>query len=94
MELARYQRFYIIFILLTFFDFLKAMNKKTLVGVSYVSAWVIIWGTVGSLIDFYFLQNTYLPGSIGQFSTFIITGLISSVIAIYMFQTINNKFIS
>jgi len=70
------------------------MNKKTLVGVSYVSAWVIIWGTVGSLIDFYFLQNTYLPGSIGQFSTFIITGLISSVIAIYMFQTINNKFIS
>ena len=70
------------------------MNKKTLVGVSYVSAWVIIWGTIGSLIDFYFLQNTYLPGSIGQFSTFIITALISSVIAIYMFPTINNKFIS
>jgi len=69
------------------------MNKKTLVGVSYVSAWVIIWGTIGSLIDFYFLQNTYLPGSIGQFSTFIITALISSVIAIYMFPTINNKFI-
>ena len=70
------------------------MNKKILVGISYVSAWIIIWGTIGSLIDFYFLQNTYLPGSIGQFSTFIITGLISSVIAIYMFQTINNKFIS
>ena len=68
------------------------MNKKTLVGVSYVSAWVIIWGTIGSLIDFYFLQNTYLPGSIGQFSTFIITGLISSIIAIYIFPTINNKF--
>jgi len=69
------------------------MNKKTLFGFSYVSAWVIIWGTIGSLIDFYFLQNTYLPGSIGQFSTFIITALISSVIAIYMFPTINNKFI-
>ena len=70
------------------------MNKKTLVGISYVSAWVIIWGTIGSLIDFYFLQNTYLPGSIGQFATFIITALLSSIIAIYFFPTINNKFIS
>ena len=70
------------------------MNKKTLVGVSYVSAWVIIWGTVGSIIDFYFLQNTYLPGSVGQFLTFIITAAISSIAAIYMFPTINNKFIS
>ncbi len=70
------------------------MNKKTLIGLSYVSAWVIIWGTIGSLIDFYFLQNTYLPGSVGQFLTFIITALISLIIAIYIFPTINNKFIS
>ena len=70
------------------------MNKKTLVGVSYVSAWVIIWGTVGSIIDFYFLQNTYLPGSLGQFLTFIITAAISSIAAIYLFPAINNKFIS
>ena len=70
------------------------MNKKTLVGVSYVSAWVIVWGTVGSLIDFYFLQNTYVPGSLGQFSTFIITALISSISAIYLFPTINKRFIS
>ena len=70
------------------------MSKKTLVGVSYVSAWIIIWGTIGSLIDFYFLQNTYLPGSLGQFSTFIVTAIISSIVAIYMFPTINNKFIS
>ena len=74
--------------------FTKLLNKKTLVGVSYVSAWVIIWGTVGSIIDFYFLQNTYLPGSLGQFLTFIITAAISSIAAIYMFPTINNKFIS
>ena len=70
------------------------MNKKTLFGVSYVSIWVIIWGTIGSLIDFYFLQNTYLPGSIGQISTFIITALISSIIAIYIFPSINDNFIS
>ena len=75
-------------------NFSKAMNKKTLVGVSYVSACIIIWGTIGSLIDFYFLQNTYLPGSLGQFSTFIITAFISSITAIYLFPTINNKFIS
>ena len=70
------------------------MNKTTLVGISYVSAWIIIWGTIGSLIDFYFLLNTYLPGSIGQFSTFIITGIISSIAAIYLFPIINKKFIS
>ena len=70
------------------------MNKKTLVGISYVSAWVIIWGTVASFIDFYFLQNTYLPGSLGQFSTFIITALISSITATYLFTTVNNKLMS
>ncbi len=68
------------------------MNKKTLVGISYVSGWIIIWGTIGSLIDFYFLQNTYLPGSLGQFLTFIITALISSITAVYIFPTINNIF--
>ena len=70
------------------------MNKKTLLGISYVSTWIIIWGTIGSLIDFYFLQNTYLPGSLGQFSTFIITAIISSIVAVYIFPTINKKFIS
>ncbi len=70
------------------------MNKKTLVGVSYVSAWIIIWGTIGSLIDFYFLQDTYLPGSLGQFSTFIITAIISSIVATYIFPIINKKLIN
>tara|TARA_Y100001968_G_C19142542_1_gene612147 strand:+ start:481 stop:693 length:213 start_codon:yes stop_codon:yes gene_type:complete len=70
------------------------MSKKTIVGVSYVSTWVIIWGTIGSLIDFYFLQNTYLPGSLGQFTTFIVTAIFSSIAAIYMFPLIKNKFIS
>ena len=70
------------------------MNKKTLIGISYVSTWIIIWGTIGSLIDFYFLQNTYIPGSIGQFSTFIITGIVSSIAAIYIFPIISKKMIS
>ena len=70
------------------------MNKKTLIGISYVSAWIMVWGTIGSFIDFYFLQNTYLPGSSGQFFTFIITAIISSIAAIYIFPLINKKFIS
>ena len=70
------------------------MNKKTLLGISYVSTWIIIWGTIGSLIDFYFLQTTYLPGSLGQFLTFIITAIILAITAIYIFPTINKKFIS
>jgi len=70
------------------------MNKKTLVGISYVSAWIIIWGTIGSLIDFYFLQNTYLPGSTGQFLTFIITAIIISITAVIVFPIVNNKFIN
>tara|TARA_B100000965_G_C19504794_1_gene719111 strand:+ start:507 stop:719 length:213 start_codon:yes stop_codon:yes gene_type:complete len=70
------------------------MNKQTVLGISYVSTWVIIWGTIGSLIDFYFLQNTYLPGSLGQFSTFIITAIISLIVAIYLFPIINKKFTS
>ena len=92
LELARNQ----IFILYLFYQitsFLKAMNKKTLVGISYVSAWVIIWGTIGSLIDFYFLQNTYLPGSLGQYLTLIITAIISSITAIYGFPIITKKYI-
>ncbi len=67
------------------------MNKKTLIGILYVSAWIIIWGTIGSLIDFYFLQNTYLPGSQGQFLTFIITAIISTIVAIYTFPIIDKK---
>ena len=69
------------------------MNKKTLVGISYVSTWIIIWGTLGSLIDFYFLQNTYTPGSVGQFLTFIITAIVSIIISIYSFPLINKKFL-
>ena len=70
------------------------MTKKTLVGISYVSTWIIIWGTIGSLIDFYFLQNTYLPGSLGQFLTFAITAIISSIAATYLFPIINSKIIN
>tara|TARA_Y100001968_G_scaffold329315_1_gene378397 strand:+ start:501 stop:713 length:213 start_codon:yes stop_codon:yes gene_type:complete len=70
------------------------MNKEIILGISYVSAWIIIWGTIGSLIDFYFLQYLYLPGSLGQFLTFIITAFIIILLAINIFPSINKKFIN
>ena len=71
------------------------MSKSTVFGISYVSAWIVIWGTIGSLIDFYLLQAVvYSPGSIGQFSTFSITAAISIIFSITLFPNINNKFLN
>ena len=68
------------------------MSKKNLIGIAYVSAWVMIWGTIGSLIDFPLLQaQIYSAGSAGQLLTFAITALISLFIAIYLFPKIINK---
>ena len=71
------------------------MTKKDLFGIAYVSIWILIWGTVGSLIDFPLLESKiYNAGSIGQYTTFSLTGLIACVISIYLFpkiSTIVNK---
>ncbi len=43
----------------------------------YISVWVIIWGTLGSLVDFPLYKNKiYLEGSIYQYLTFTITAVI------------------
>ncbi len=71
------------------------MSKKTFIGISYVSFWIVFWGTIGSLIDFYLLQSVvYYPGSLGQFSTFSIAAAISIILALFLFPKINNKFIN
>ena len=62
------------------------MIKRVVIGFLYVSTWVIIWGTVGSLIDFPLLKNEiYVAGSLGQIITFLITGLISIIASITFF---------
>ena len=67
------------------------MNKKQIYGIIYVSVWVLIWGTIGSLVDYPLLQKgVYLAGTIGQYITFVLTGLVSSLIAIYYFPKIMN----
>ena len=56
----------------------------------YISAWVIIWGTLGSFIDYPLYKNKiYLEGSIYQYLTFIITAIISIFSAKFFYQKFN-----
>jgi len=53
----------------------------------YISLWVIIWGTLGSLIDFpLYKNNIYLEGSIYQYLTFTITAILSIIIAKFFYE--------
>ena len=62
---------------------------KQIFGISYVSVWILIWGTVGSLIDAPLLAaNIYNKGSIGQVSIFTISGIISTVFGIFLFSKV------
>ena len=55
----------------------------------YISIWVIIWGTLGSLIDYPLYKNKiYLEGSIYQYLTFTITAMISIICAKYIYKKI------
>ncbi|KGG16246.1 MULTISPECIES: membrane protein [unclassified Prochlorococcus] len=69
------------------------MQRKDWFGILYVSLVVIAWGTIGSLIDYPLLQKgLYDAGSLGQYLTFIISGIGSSVIAILIFKPVSKKF--
>ena len=52
-------------------------------GVAYVSVWVILWGTLASLIDWVLLgAEVYPTGSFGQVATFVGYGAASVVMAV------------
>ena len=56
----------------------------------YISVWVIIWGTLGSLIDYPLYKNKiYLEGSIYQYLTFTITAIISIICAKFLYKQNN-----
>ena len=56
----------------------------------YISAWVIIWGSIGSLIDYPLYKNKiYLEGSIYQYFTFTITAIISIICANFYYKKFN-----
>ena len=56
--------------------------NKTLRGFIYVSTWIMIWGTVSSLMDWILLTGeVYKNGTSGQIITFIAYGAATVVIA-------------
>ncbi len=53
----------------------------------YISVWIIVWGTLGSLIDYPLYKNKiYLEGSIYQYLTFTITAIISIIGAKFFYK--------
>ena len=56
----------------------------------YISVWVIIWGSIASLVDLPFLNNgIYSEGDLGQFFTFSFTAMITIIFAKNIFNKIN-----
>ncbi len=69
---------------------MEEKNSNPLKVFLYISAWVIIWGTVGSLIDYpLYKANIYEEGSIYQYLTFTITALFSIFGAKFFYKKIN-----
>ena len=60
----------------------QCLVNRTFRGVVYVSAWVVIWGTVASLMDWMLLTGeVYETASSGQAVTFIAYGAATVVLA-------------
>jgi hypothetical protein len=66
---------------------MEEKNSNPIKLILYISLWVIIWGTLGSLIDYPLYKNKiYLEGSIYQYLTFTITAIISTVSAKFFYK--------
>ncbi len=71
-----------------------SMNKKFSIGFIYVSICILIWGTIGSFVDYPLLEKEiYEPGSLGQLITFLAVGLLTLLIAVVLFRRIPKRFI-
>ena len=56
----------------------------------YISICVIIWGTIGSLVDFPLYKNKiYSEGSIYQYLTFTVTAIIAILSAKFFYKKID-----
>jgi len=68
---------------------MEEKKSNPIKSILYISVWVIIWGTLGSLIDYPLYKNKiYLEGSIYQYLTFIITAIISILSAKFFYEKI------
>tara|TARA_Y100001978_G_C23366211_1_gene278825 strand:+ start:285 stop:494 length:210 start_codon:yes stop_codon:yes gene_type:complete len=69
---------------------MKKNNNKFKVFL-YICVWVIIWGSIASLIDLPFLKSgIYSEGDLGQYLTFSITAMISIIFAKNIFSKLNS----
>ena len=68
------------------------MTRKDWFGIAYVSIWVIVWGSLGSIIDLPLLNSkVYEAGTLGQFATFTATAFMSIAIAIFIYPKVLNN---
>ena len=69
---------------------MEEKKSNPIKAILYISLWVIIWGTLGSLIDYPLYKNKiYLEGSLYQYLTFIITAIISIICAKFFYKKID-----
>ena len=69
---------------------MEAKKSNPIKVILYISIWVIIWGTLGSFIDYPLYKNKiYAEGSIYQYLTFIITAIISILGAKFIYKKID-----
>ena len=69
---------------------MEAKKSNPIKAILYVSVWVIIWGTIGSLVDFPLYKNKiYSEGSIYQYLTFTITAVVSIISAKFFYKKID-----
>ena len=69
---------------------MEAKKSNSLKVFLYISVWVIIWGTLGSFIDYPLYKNKiYLEGSVYQYLTFTITAMISIICAKLLYKKID-----
>ena len=69
---------------------MEAKKSNSIKVFLYISVWVIIWGTMGSLVDFPLYKNKiYSEGSIYQYLTFTVTAIISIISAKFFYKKIN-----
>ena len=69
---------------------MEAKKSNPIKVILYISIWVIIWGTLGSFIDYPLYKNKiYSEGSIYQYLTFSITAVISMIGAKFLSKKID-----
>ena len=68
---------------------MEEKKSKSLKIFLYISVWVIIWGSVASLIDFPLLKNNiYQEGDLYQYLTFSSTAFLSILGAKFIYKKI------